>query len=142
MPLVSITRLGVRSFLYLPMFVLQAFRSARQAAKSPGNLATCILRDRNRAFWTNTLWTTEAAMKAFMLSGAHGRVMRNLLNWCDEAAVVHWTQESDQLPSWTEAFTRLQRDGRPSKVNHPSPSHTAYQFPSPDVRPRSELRFR
>jgi hypothetical protein len=142
MPLVSITRLRVRSWLYLPMFAVQDLRSARQASKAEGNIATRLLRDRHRTFWTSTIWTTEAAMKAFMLSGTHGQVMRKLLNWCDEAAVAHWNQESAELPLWTEVFERLQRDGRPSKVNHPSPAHTACQFPKPHVGPTSELRFK
>jgi len=142
MSLVSITRLRVRSWLYLPMFTVQALRSGRQASKAEGNIATRMLRDRHRAFWTSTIWTTDVAMKAFILSGTHGQVMRKLLTWCDEAAVAHWSQASEELPSWTEAFERLQRDGRPSKVHFPSPAHTAYHFPEPHVGPTSELRFR
>ena len=67
-------------------------------------------------------------MKAFMHAKPHGPTMRSLLEWCDEAALVHWTQAGAELPSWEEAHARLQKEGRPSKVNHPSAAHTAHAF--------------
>jgi hypothetical protein len=139
---ISITRLRVRSWRFLPMFVWLALRSARQAAKAPGNVATMLLADRHNTFWTATAWTSDAAMKAFMLAGVHRTAMRKLPEWCDEAAVVHWTQDSSELPSWQEACQRLLREGRRSKVNHPSPAHLAHQFPEPQVRPRAERRYK
>jgi hypothetical protein len=99
MPLVSITRLRVRSWRFLPMFFFPALRSTRQASRSDGNLATRLLRDQKRTFWTATLWTSDVEMKRFMVRGAHGLAMRKLLHWCDEAALVHWTQENAALPS-------------------------------------------
>jgi len=139
MPLVSITRLRVRSWRYLLLFFLQALRSARQAAAAEGNLATQLLRDRRNTFWTATVWASDAAMKEFMLAGVHRQAMRRLPEWCDEAAVVHWTQEGSGLPTWEEAAARLRREGRRSKVNHPSPAHTAYEIPQPRT---SALRFK
>jgi hypothetical protein len=53
---------------------------------------------------------------------------------CDEAAVVHWTQDSPELPTWPEACQRLKKEGRRSKVNHPSAAHSAYEFPAPLAR--------
>jgi hypothetical protein len=38
-------------------------------------------------------------MKAFVLAKPHGPTMRSLLEWCDEAALVHWTQAGAELPS-------------------------------------------
>ncbi|MGC2528215.1 MAG: DUF3291 domain-containing protein [Candidatus Acidiferrum sp.] len=142
MPLVSVTRLRVRSWRFLPSFFLYGLRSAHQAGRAEGYLAVKLLNDRNRTFWTVTLWSSEAAMKKFMISGTHGRAMRKLLHWCDEAALAHWSQESSTLPSWTEAHSRLQSDGRPSKVNHPSPVHIAHRFPEPRVGPRGDIRFK
>jgi len=142
MTLVSITRLRVRSWRFVPIFFLYALRSARQAAKAEGNLATKLLRDQRNTFWTATLWTTDAAMKAFMLAGIHRRAMRKLPNWCDEAALVHWAQDGNDLPTWGDACVRLEREGRRSKVNHPSPIHTAHKFPEPRVRTTSELRLK
>jgi len=139
---VSITRLRVRSWLYLPMFALYALKSAREAARADGNLTTKLLRDRRNTFWTGTMWTSDAAMKRFMLSGAHRKAMNKLPHWCDEAALVHWTQESAALPTWQEACARLQHEGRPSNVSYPSSTHTAHQFPEPRVRAVDELRLK
>lgn len=75
-------------------------------------------------------------MKSFMLAQPHGQVMRRLLEWCDEAALVHWEQESDGKPDWQEAHRRLQEDGRRSKVNHPSPAHESFQIRLPAVLQR------
>src|SRR5215467_6613921 len=116
MAVVSITRLRVRSWRYLVPFLYFALRSARQAKQSTGILHVSLLRDAQLTFWTRTVWTTEAAMKAFMMSGAHRQVMPHLLDWCDEAALVRWTQESDAEPEWSDAHRRLQQQGRPSKV--------------------------
>ena len=141
MPVVSITRLRVRSWRFLPQFFLAAMRSAIQASRADGSLSVALLRDGN-TYWTNSSWTSEPAMRAFMLARPHGPIMRKLLDWCDEAALVHWTQDGAELPDWDEAHRRLEQDGRPSKVNHPSAAHTAHKFPPPTVRKTSHLRFK
>src|SRR5215471_14311958 len=98
MPFVSITRLRVRSWRYLPVFVIQSLRAARQAKLAPGSLSVSVLRDANWAFWTRTVWCDQAAMRSFMRSGVHRRVMARLPEWCDEAALVHWAQDSGEPP--------------------------------------------
>ena len=90
-----------------------------------------MLNDAHRTFWTCTAWVDEAAMRAFMLAPPHRMAMVKLLDWCDEAYLVHWTQESTQLPDWHEAHRRLVAEGRRSKVRHPSPAHEAFQIPPP-----------
>src|SRR5437763_11496997 len=120
MPYVSITRLRVRSWRYLPQFLIQSIRAARQAKRAAGSLAVSVLRDADRAFWTRTVWRDEAAMRSFMRSGVHRRIIARLPEWCDEAAVVHWVQAADEPPSWPEAYRRLQREGRRSRVSDPS----------------------
>jgi heme-degrading monooxygenase HmoA len=142
MSFISITRLRVRSWFYLPAFLLQAQRIARQAARADGNLAVKLLADRRNTYWTATSWSSEGSMKAFMLAKPHGPTMRSLLQWCDEAALVHWMQVGVELPSWEEAHKRLQQDGRRSKVNHPSAVHTAFAISKPTTSPTRELRFR
>jgi hypothetical protein len=134
MALVSVTRLRVRAWRFLPGFLVLASRSGRQAKRAEGNLGTSLFAEANRTFWTLTAWTDEAAMRRFMLDGAHGRGMRRLLTWCDEAAVAHWTQPAPELPTWAAAHQRLQAEGRRSKVLHPSAAHEAYRIPPPVVR--------
>jgi heme-degrading monooxygenase HmoA len=142
MPFVAITRLRVRSWWYLPSFVVQTLRIARQAARADGNLAVKLLRDRRSTFWTGTSWSSEGSMKAFMHAKPHAPTMRSILHWCDEAALVHWTQAGAELPSWEEAHKRIQQEGRRSKVIHPSAAHTAYAIPAPIARQTRELRFK
>src|SRR5262249_54226830 len=115
MPVVSVTPLRVRSWRFLVPFLFFALRSSGQAKRAEGNLGVSLLRDANLAFWTRTVWNTEAAMNSFMLSGPHRQAMPRLLNWCDEAALVDWAQETDQPPDWQEAHRRIQLEGRRSK---------------------------
>jgi hypothetical protein len=140
MPFVSITRLRVRSWRYLPAFIIQSLRSAWEAKAAPGSISVCVLSDTDLAFWTRTVWGEEAAMRAFMLAGVHRRVMPRLLEWCDEAAVTHWNQDAFEPPSWPECHRRLQEEGRPSKVNHPSQAQLRFEIPAPPTT--TELRFK
>lgn len=131
MALVSATRLRVRSPWTLPAFFLHALRSGRQARHAPGSLAVAVLNDRHRTYWTCSVWTDVDAMRRFMGSGAHRASMRRLAGWCDEASVVHWEQATPVLPDWQEVHRRMQQDGRPSRVERPSPDHLAWRVPPP-----------
>ena len=140
MPFVSITRLRVRVWRYLPGFVIQSLRAARQAKFADGSLAVSVLRDADRAFWTRTVWRDEACMRSFMRSGVHRRIMARLPEWCDEAALTHWVQDANEPPPWPEAHRRLQQEGRRSRVNHPSDAHRRFEIREP--RKSSGLVFR
>jgi len=131
----------VRSWRYLPAFFVAAFRSAFQARRARDNLAVTILREAHNTYWTRSLWANEAAMKSFMVSGAHRTVMPKLLNWCDEASVARWTQDSEQQPTWDEVHLRMQREGRTSKVKCPSEAHRRFQIPALEMKRSRELRF-
>jgi hypothetical protein len=101
-----------------------------------------LLAEARRTFWTRTIWSSEGAMRAFMRGEPHRRAMSRLAAWCDEAAVAHWTQDSSEPPSWSEAWQRMQRDGRPSMVDHPAPAHTDFQIIAPRAGRFRELRFK
>jgi heme-degrading monooxygenase HmoA len=104
MTLISITRLRVRALRYLPGFFFFALVSARQARRARGNRGADLLAEAKRTFWTSTAWEDEASMREFMMAPPHRRAMPKLLDWCDEASVVHWLQESPELPDWQEAY--------------------------------------
>ncbi|HEY3706334.1 MAG TPA: DUF3291 domain-containing protein [Terracidiphilus sp.] len=142
MAVISITRLRVRSWRYLPGFLFDAVRSARQAANAPGNVAVKVLRDAHNSWWTSTCWDTEASMRKFMITKPHGPAMRKLLEWCDEAALVHWSQPEAVLPAWDVAHRRLQSEGRASKVLHPSTDHLAFRIAPPTSGGRGEARIK
>jgi hypothetical protein len=131
----------VRSGRYLPAFFFAALRSAFQARRAKDNLAVTILREAHNTYWTRSLWANEAAMTSFMLSGVHRTVMPKLLKWCDEASVARWTQDSPQQPTWDEVHQRMQRDGRTSRVNHPSEAHRRFHIPALEMKRSRELRF-
>jgi|SRR6516164_1925124 len=118
----------------------RALRSAREAKNASGNLAVSVLSDANFAFWTCTLWSDERAMRAFMFAPAHRRLMPKLLQWCDEAAVAHWLQDSMQPPSWQEAHRRLQQEGRTSKVDCPSAAQLDFEVPPPKTSRQLKLK--
>ncbi|PZO13358.1 MAG: hypothetical protein DCF26_17095 [Burkholderiales bacterium] len=128
---VSITRLRIRAWRFLPLFMVQAIRTNMQAKRAAGNLSVSVLPDAKRTYWTRTVWTDEAAMRKYMVAGAHGKAMRSLMVWCDEASVVHWEQDGIEPPSWEEAYDRMIRSGRPSKVKHPSESHLKFEIARP-----------
>ena len=104
----------------------------RQAERSSDFLGGRLLVNAKNVFWTMTAWKDQAAMNAYRAGGAHRRAMPKLLNWCNEAAVAHWTQESLEIPSWREAYQRMAEEGKPSKVNHPSPDQLSNHIPAPE----------
>jgi hypothetical protein len=52
MPVISITRLRVRSWRFLAPFALRTLMITRQSARAEGNLAVALLRDKGNTFWT------------------------------------------------------------------------------------------
>lgn len=131
MPFLSITRLRVRSFRYLPLFAVYTLRSLKQIKASTGFLDGSLLPDRKWTFWTMTEWDSRESMRRYITTGAHMAAMPKLLDWCDEASLVHWDQPGTALPSWTEADRRMRSEGRISKVRNPSPNHTDMSFRAP-----------
>jgi hypothetical protein len=81
-------------------------------------------------------------MKMFMVSGNHRRAMPKLLEFCDEASVGRWHQDDITPPIWDEVHRRMQHEGRPSKVKHPSAAHAAFHIPAPQVRPFSQISLK
>ncbi|MEN3952448.1 antibiotic biosynthesis monooxygenase [Iodidimonas sp. SYSU 1G8] len=125
---ISVTRLRIRSWRAMPAFAWHVLRVVRQARTAPGSIEVELLADARRTFWTCSVWRGEAAMRDFMLSGAHRAVMPRLAGWCDEASVVHWAQIASELPGWDEIWRRMAEQGRPSPVDHPSPAHLAFEI--------------
>jgi heme-degrading monooxygenase HmoA len=131
MTFVSITRLRIRSLRFMPQFLINTIWTGMQTRRADGFLDGSLLADRKRTFWTATLWRDQAAMRAYMTSGAHLKAMPKLLVWCDEASVVHWTQDDAIAPDWLEADRRMRTEGRPSKVLNPSPNHRDLAYDAP-----------
>jgi hypothetical protein len=125
MPVISVTRLKLRSPWFLPGFVWRTLRSRRQVRRAEGCLGHDVRAERGLIFWTRSTWRDPQALEAFMTAGAHGRAMPRLQHWCDEASVVRWESPSADLPAWEEAHARLKAEGRLSRVRRPSPAQAA-----------------
>lgn len=137
--LVSITRLRLRSPRFQPSFLWGVLGVNRQTVRAPGFRGGMLIMDAHRTFWTVTAWNDEAAMRAYRNGGAHRRVMPRLADWCDEASVTRWTQESDALPDVSEVHRRMVTEGRASPLTHPSPNHAALRLAAPVVRAETPL---
>lgn len=70
-------------------------------------------------------------MKDFMMGSPHLEAMKKLPRWCSEAAMVHWVESEPTFPSWQEAYRRLKKEGRKSKVLYPSKAHETFDIPAP-----------
>jgi len=90
-------------------------------------------------FWTMTAWDSQESMRRYMTTPPHRTTMPYLLDWCDEASVVHWDQPEDALPSWHEAHRRMCENGRASRVRNPSPQHATLSYPPPRVAASTKL---
>lgn len=136
----SLTRLRLRSVRFFPGFAVYAVGSVREMRKASGFVTGRLLPDRHLAFWTMTLWTDEAALRAWRGAGTHGRSMPKLKHWCDEAGVARWeVPEGSALPDWPECHQKLLSAGRLTPVLHPSPAQLLgiSAVPSPANRPGS-----
>lgn len=125
---VSVTRLRLRSFRFLPSFFWHTTASTRQTRRAPGFLGGVLAREGALGYWTVTAWTDADAMRQYRNTGSHMKAMPKLIAWCDEASVAHWEQAGSTLPSMPEALARMVAEGRLSKVRHPSPEHAAGQI--------------
>jgi heme-degrading monooxygenase HmoA len=144
---VSITRLRVRSYRFLPFFFLANERCVRAIETMEGFVGGQELMDKNLTFWTATIWRSDADMKSFRSCEPHKKAMRKLPNWCDEAAYAHWLQTEDAIPTWDILHERSLAGGRLSKVKYPSSIQQGVMaFPSPQrtktgrkMSPRGEI---
>ena len=130
MPFVSVTRLRVKSILYLIPFMRANEASVKALKASTGLLKGKELIDKKLTFWTITLWENEEAMKGFRGSEAHRKAMQYLPKWCNEASYHHWIQEQDEFPGWDTIAEKLFSEGKLSKVRTPSSAQVNNQFPS------------
>ena len=95
---VSITGLKLKSLIHAPAFWLHAIRSMRQAQSAPG-LISADARLINGIHHTLTVWETEAAMRAYLISGAHLAAMKAFHGIATGRTIGFL---SDSAPRWDE----------------------------------------
>jgi len=128
---IVITRLRISDPHHRRKFLKASAAVIKQANKAPGNLGTGVFPDANDVYWTRTAWTDRDAMTAFMTGEPHRTVMARTDEWCDEAAVVSWEQDTPHFPDWPTAFELLVGQGRAIPLTRPSPDHEARSYLPP-----------
>ncbi len=123
MVFISVTRLRISSFFYLPVFFIKNERVIKQLKKAEGFLSGKLFVDKHLTFWTLTRWESEAGMKAFRNSLDHKKAMPKLPGWCDEASYTHWLEDSDTIPGWEEVYLKLSLNAKFTTVKKPSADH-------------------
>lgn len=131
MRIISVTRLRLRSIRFLPSLYWKTRKLRQFLEKAPGFVKGKLLADRNRAFWTMTMWEDLDSMRAFRNSKAHAAVIPNGVRWCDEVSGVYWETQADELPDWDEAYRRMSESGKPSSLKFPSADSKASRYKRP-----------
>ena len=105
---VSVTGLRPKGPRQLLPFWWHTACSLLQARRASGNLAVRI-RPVKGVYHTLTVWTDEAAMRAFLVSGAHRRAMQAVRS-IGTARTLGFLAE--RVPDWDEALDLWSRLGR------------------------------
>jgi hypothetical protein len=134
MTFISATRLHLRTPLLYPLTFWHSFFITKQTSKANGFLGGKLLMDNYGALWTLTAWEKPRNMTGYKNSGAHAKAMPLLLWMCDEAALVHWQQETDELPDWKTVRDRMEVEGRFSQLPHSNDRHRQQTIPLPEIK--------
>jgi hypothetical protein len=119
----SLTRLKLRSLIFLLPFLIYNTRVAFQVSKSAGFIKGKLLFDTHLTFWTLTTWQDQKSMNTFRTTGVHLKVMPKLSKWCNEACVTHRDQTEEDIPTWEEAYEILNAEGHFTSLKCPSDLH-------------------
>jgi hypothetical protein len=125
MPVVSVTRVRIRSWRYMIPFAIYSLRAVRQVRRAPGFLGGWLGQSRGWGMWTVTVWRDEAALKHYRDHDAHKVAMPKMLEWGDEGAMARYEQADANPPSPAAARDALASRGRTSKVRYPTADHVA-----------------
>ena len=105
---ISVTRLRLRSILFLPLFAYEAGRSRKQAEASRGCLGARVRKSQGLAFWTFTFWQDERRMREFRAQSPHSKVMPKLANWCDEVVCLLQPEDFRAVGNYYDDFSQVE----------------------------------
>ena len=105
---VSITGLKLRGPLKAPRFWWHAIGSMMQAKRAPGNISADA-RMIEGIQHTLSVWESQAAMRAYLIAGAHGKAMANFKSIATGKVVGFLT---DTVPDWSEVHALWIEKGR------------------------------
>lgn len=95
---VSITGLRVKSPWYGPRFWWHAIRSMAQAQAAPGNISA-EARSIGGVQHTLSVWESKAAMRQFLVTGAHLAAMKSFRSIATGGTFGY---EAEAVPGWDE----------------------------------------
>ncbi|OQW54908.1 MAG: hypothetical protein A4S14_14755 [Proteobacteria bacterium SG_bin9] len=95
---VSITGLRLKSVRQMPRFWWYAIRAMRQAKRAPGNILA-ETRTIDGVHHTLSVWENEAAMRRYLVSGAHREAMRVFPEIASGSTLGY---EADTPPDWNQ----------------------------------------
>jgi hypothetical protein len=98
MQYISITGLELKSVLSAPAFWWHAIRSMQQARSAPG-IIQADARQINGVHHTLTVWDSEAAMRRYLVSGAHLEAMKAFHSLATGRTIGYL---AERPPDWDE----------------------------------------
>ena len=107
--LVMASRLPLRSYRQIPLFLRLTLAVRRQLAASEGLVGYSLLAQiPHKTFWTLSAWEDEEHLDSFARSMPHTEVIRQLRPHMAPTMFTTWTVPGSALPlSWTDARARL-----------------------------------
>ena len=105
---VSITGLRLRGVRHFPRFWWHAIRAMAQARRADGNLSV-EARTINGVHHTLSVWRNEAAMRAYLTTGAHLRAMKAFRSMAEGRTLGY---VAAQPPAWEDVHQLWRTKGR------------------------------
>jgi hypothetical protein len=133
MAYLSLTRMKLRSPVFLPIFITHSLRIFSQLRKVPGLIIGKAIAASDLSMWTATLWESEATLHQFYRTGAHHQAAQFITQWASEAVQQRLTVSSHQIPSWKEAAQILTTTGHFYTLNFPSRNHLDHTISAPTM---------
>lgn len=127
--LVSLTRLRLNSWTHLFKFMKISNASIQQARTDANCLAGATYMGPGLTFWTATVWTDEAAMKAYVRSGSHREAMPWLAKLCSEATTTHYESADVKVPEKAVVLSKMIEAAKFFRVEKPSQAQDAKLVP-------------
>jgi quinol monooxygenase YgiN len=101
--------LPLKSFSRLFPFVVYTVQVIQQLAKADGLVGYSLLASPlSKRFWTLSAWTSEEALRTFVVKAPHLQIMKSLRPHMAGPKFVRWQVKGSQLPlPWDEALRKI-----------------------------------
>ncbi len=125
--IISITRLRLNHFWYLPAFIKTSRACVMQAVANKNCVGGATFVGPGLTFWTATLWSDEKSMREYTKSGDHFKAYPLLAQWCSEAATGN--VEANSVPEKNEILNLLRANPTFAPLKRPAKTHTQKRLP-------------